>query len=178
MLAAFLAGARAAQPKFTDTLRPEDLAATGLAEATPAQLARLDALVDEYKRGLRLPVRRPAADPVAEAAPARPPVEHSSVPPKSGGLLAKAKGILKPAPTAKVEDIVADSSIVGTFGGWRPQQIFTLANGQRWRVSSNESYYTPAVENPRVQVVPAAIAGYWLRFPDLGTQVRVNFVGE
>lgn len=167
-------GASADGGKFIATLPQEEMAATGLNQLTPAQLARLETLVEEYRRGLRLPVSRPSARPEL---PSSGPVPAATAPTReTPGLFARAKERLKPTSPGR-EDIVAESSIVGAFGGWKPKQVFTLANGQRWQVAANEGYYTPEVENPRVQVVPAALAGYWLRFPDLGTQVRVNFLG-
>src|SRR5476649_654950 len=57
--------ARADEGKFTSTISPEDLAAIGLAGLTPAQLARLNALVEDYKSGALATARRAADDALA-----------------------------------------------------------------------------------------------------------------
>jgi hypothetical protein len=84
---------------------------------------------------------------------------------------------LKAAATPNDEPAPIESTIPGKFRGWAPRQIFTLANGDRFQVANNDSYYTPTIENPKVLILPAPLAGFWLRFPDLGTQVRVNLLG-
>ncbi len=50
-----------AQDKFSQTVRPEDFAAAGLAKLTPEERARLDVLIDAFKRGTTVP-----ADDMAE----------------------------------------------------------------------------------------------------------------
>jgi len=200
--AAVLAGARADEEKFTSSVSPEDLAAAGLAGLTPAQSARLNALVEAYKSGALAAARRAANEALAakqaaeaqaaraeakadaaraealkaDAARAQAAQAESARPAPAAGFLTKAKDLFKPGPAA--EAAVVESSIPGKFRGWDPHQVFTLANGQRYQVADNVSYYSPAVENPRVQVLPATLAGYWLRFPDTGAQVRVNLIGD
>ena len=95
---------------------------------------------------------------------------------RTPSFLVTAKGLLHSE--AKAEVVEVESSIPGRFRGWGPHAIFTLANGQRWQVANNESYYTPAIENPKIQIVPAAIAGCWRRIPAFDTQVRVDFLSE
>ena len=202
VLACWLRAAPAEGENFTATLSPADLAALGLAGLTPAQRARLNALVEDYKRGTVTSARRAAADALAaqqaaEAQTARAEkkaeaarldaakaearrVEATKV--ETGkstdgsSILTKARGLLKPAEA--VETVMIESSIPGTFRGWESRQIFTLANGRRVQVENNQRYYSPAVDNPKVVIVPAAIAGYWMRFPTLGAEVRVNLVSE
>lgn len=178
---------RSAEEKFTATLPPEELAAMGLTGLTPAQLARLDTLVEAYKSGALTSARRVANEALAaklaaevKAARAEAKMEAATAeaakPASSSGLIGKAKNLLKSSPKAEVEAV--ESSVPGKFHGWEPRQIFTLANGQRWQVANRDSYYSPVVENPRVQIVPAAFAGHWLRFPELNVEVRVNFLGD
>ena len=222
LMLAVLRFAGAAEENFTSSVSPDDLTATGLAGLTPAQLARLNALVDAYKSGALANARRAAVEALAakqaaEAQAARAEMkaevvrqdaaraetarietakaeavkadaaraeaakaeaakaEKARAMPAPGAPLPK-KGLLKP--TTQAETLAVESSIPGKFRGWEPRQVFTLANGQRWQVANTESYYTPVIENPKVQIVPAAIAGYWLRFPDLGTQVRATLLGD
>ncbi len=49
------------QEKFSQTVRPEDFAAAGLAKLTPEERARLDVLIDAFKRGATV-----SADDMAE----------------------------------------------------------------------------------------------------------------
>jgi hypothetical protein len=168
-------GAVAAEGKFTSTLSPADLEAAGLQALTPEQLARLNALVENYKNGAVAaatpPVQTPSpARPVSPAARSAKSSQAKPVP--SGGLITQMKGWMKRS--AEEPPPVVESTIPGKFRGWDPRQVFLLANGEQWRVANNENYYTPAVENPRVFIVPANTGGYWMQFPDLKIQVRVQ----
>ena len=195
--AALCHGVRAEEEKFTKSVPADEMVASGLASLTPAQLARVDALVEAYKSGALAAARRAtdealAAKREAEALAARREAEANTArleaarateaakpvatTTPSDGVVAKAKRLLKPTPH-EAEPAV-ESTIPGKFSGWEPRQIFVLANGQQVQIANRESYYSPVIENPRVQVVPAAMAGYWLRFPDLGTQVRVNVLSD
>jgi len=199
-LSSLLPSVHAAEEKFTSSVSAEDLAAAGLNGLTPAQVARLNVLVEEYKSGTITRAKQAADDAVAarkvaEAQAARAEqkaeaarrdaakvearrVEAAKVetqkPTASPGWLTQAKERLKPvSETAGIE-----STISGKFRGWEPRQVFTLANGQRWQVANNESFYAPVTENLKVVIVPAAVTGYWMRFPTLGTEVRVILLGE
>src|SRR3954467_2119016 len=192
----------AEEAKFTSSLSKGDLAAAGISELTPAQRARLNALVEDYKSGAITSARRATDDALAakkaaeaKAALAEKKAEAARIEAAAAeakrleakrietakvaggqGLLAKTRAALQPAKAADVAAI--ESSIPGKFRGWESRQVFTLANGQRWQIANSESYYSPVTENPKVVIVPAALAGYWMRFPTLGREVRVNFLGE
>jgi len=203
VFAALFGAARAQDGKFSSSLSPEELAAAGIAGLTPAQYARLNSLVDAYKSGALVSARRAAdealaAKQAAEAQAARAEAvaataraeaakaesaRAAAVKPEPAshapheGMLARARSLLKSSgKSAEAEKI--ESTLPGKFRGWESRQVFTLANGQRYRVADNQSYYCPAIENPRVQVLPGTFAGFWLRFPDLGTEVRVEFIGD
>lgn len=197
-LAACLAGSwaitvtAAAEGKFTSTLSDADKAAAGIATLSPDQLARLDALVEAYRQGAPRPTGSPpppapppAATADAATAPAAPPppprqvspaarTAHSGEPKpaRSGGLIAQMKDWVKRS--ADEPPPIVESTIAGKFRGWQGREVFTLANGERWRVANNENYYSPAVQNPRVFIFPATTGGYWMQFPDLKIQVRVQ----
>jgi hypothetical protein len=170
VFSALACGVRADEEKFSATLSPADLAAAGLAGITPAQLARLDELVERYKTGAPTAAPR-AAEPKPEAA-AVPPVRPG--PAAGGSATASVPASVPPKPGARAGVVPIESSIAGSFRGWAPRQVFVLANGQRWQVANNESYYSPVIENPKVEIVPAAFSGYWMRFPGLDVQVRVK----
>ena len=179
---------RAAEPDFSRSVTPADYEEAGLSTLTPKQLTRLNALVDAYKSGALAAAQRATADALAaklaaedrsarsEAKAEAVKNEAAKAKQEKAGFLARAKVILMPG--AQVEVAVIESTIPGKFQGWQGREIFTLANGQRWQIATGGEYYSRAVQNPKVQILPAAIAGYWLRFPDLDTQVRVNLVGE
>ena len=176
LMLAGLGSAWAAEKSFTSSLSPDELAAAGLSSLTPEQRTRLNALVESYKNGAA-PAVAPASPPSASAArpvspAARSPKPREAKPAASGGVIAQMKGWMKRS--AAEPPPVVESTIAGKFRGWDSRQVFTLANGERWRVANAETYYTPAVENPRVFIVPATTGGYWMRFPDLKIQVRVQ----
>jgi hypothetical protein len=166
-----LAQLGAAEKNFTATLTPDELAAAGLGSLTPEQVARLNALVENYKNGAVA-----AAAPASPARPVSPAARAAKAsapkPAPSGGLVAQIKGWAKRS--ADEPPPVVESTIAGKFRGWEPKQVFVLANGEHWRLANSESYYTPAIENPRVFIVPASTGGYWMQFPDLKIQVRVQ----
>jgi hypothetical protein len=142
------------------------------AEAKRAEVARVEAAKLEAAKAAaaRAEAARIEAEKTAAAK-----AEAASKSAGAASLLAKAKGMLK---SSKPEVEAIESTIPGKFGGWESGQILTLANGQRWKVDRGQSYYTPAVQNPKVVIVPAAFAGFWMRFPELGAEVRVLLVAE
>lgn len=186
-----------AESNFTSVVSPEDYSAAGLNQLTPDQIARLNALVERYKSGELAAAQQAAEEAVAakqaaelvaqraeekardaETAAAKAELERANAPAANPGknFLAKAKGFFK-ASDDKAEAVV-ESTIPGPFQGWSPKQVFVLANGTRWQVANADYYYTPRMQNPRVLVLPAALTGYWLRFPELKTQVRVKFLSD
>jgi len=172
---------RADDVKFTSTLSATDLAATGVGDLSPAQRARLDELAEAYKNGAL--AAAPAsvmptapASPVALAAGAPQSSVPPVAPPPAKSFLARLK--IPHRAGAAPKHAPMESTVPGRFRGWSAGQIFVLANGQRWQVANGDSYYSPVVENPRVQVLPSAFGGHWLRFPDLDLQVRVSPLGD
>ena len=203
MLAALVGPARADEGKFSNSLSPEELAAAGIAGLSPAQYARLNALVEAYKNGALATARHAAAEALAakqaaevqaarseavaavaradaakaEAARAAAVKTEAAKTSTASSILDRARSLLKTS-SGKAEVPAIESSIPGKFRGWEPRQIFTLANGQRYQVAESQGYYCPGVDTPRVQVVPGTFAGFWLRFPDLDAQARVEFLGD
>ena len=169
-----------ADGSFTSSMTPGDFEAAGLRKLNAGQLARLNALVEAYRNGPTPPAVRPEIAAPASPSAEVPPIAATPVPPKSEpaaprpGLLATAKTLIKSTPRDEPPPLT--SAIVGSFQGWKPRQVFTLASGERVQVANNESYYTPAVENPKIELTRASFAGYWLRFPELNVQVRVNLL--
>jgi hypothetical protein len=184
-----------AQERFSQAVRREDFSAAGLAKLTPEELARLDALVGDYKSGALLAARSEAeraeqarvaaeakanraaaeaqaAKAAAEARVAKAEASTVAEPKKSeGGLLAKAKALL-PAGTP-VEYAAIESRIAGDFTGWEGKAVFTLENGQRWQMANAGNYYTPAVKRPAVKIAPAAMGGFWMTIEGVSQRVKV-----
>jgi hypothetical protein len=186
ILLAPLARLHAAEDTFLRVVQPADFEAAGLSTLKPEQLARLSQLVESYKSGALVAAQRATDDALAakksaeaqvllsEAKVAEAHIEVAKLKQEKVGFLTAAKNKLMPG--AKVEIATVDTTISGEFRGWQGRQIFTLANGQRWQVATGGDYYSRLIMNPKVQILPASVAGYWLRFPDLDTQVRVNLV--
>jgi hypothetical protein len=168
-----------AEENFSKAVRAEDFSAAGLAKLSPDELARLDALVRDFKSGALLAAKREAAaaDPsalrsdAARTAPVDAPKEKKN----EGGLLAKAKVLL--APGTDVEYAAIESRIAGDFTGWDGKAIFTLENGQRWQLANAGRYYTPALSSPKVKIVPASMGGFWMTIEGVNQRVKVVPLG-
>ncbi len=188
----------AAEEKFSTAVRAEDFSAAGLGKLTPDELARLDALVRDYKSGALVAAKREAeaaerARVAAEAkaekaeaakveaeakarAMAAASNEIGSGAKKSDlSLLSKAKVLLTPG--TEVEYSETDSRIAGNFTGWEGKAILTLENGQRWLIVNGGSYSTPPIPSPKVKITPAALGGFWMQVEGMNQRVRVSPLG-
>jgi hypothetical protein len=171
--------AAAAEENFSRAVRAEDFSAAGLGKLSPAELARLDTLVRDYKSGALIAARREAeaaaqARAAAETRAAQAEAKAESVAKEKKsepGLLAKAKVMLTPG--TKVEYETIETRIAGDFKGWDARTIFTLENGTRWKILNGGSYYTPAVASPKVTVTPASFGSFWLDIDGVNQRVRV-----
>ena len=143
-----LAAGHAAEEAFSRAVRAEDFAAAGLAKLSPGELARLDALVRDFKGGAPA-VRADAA----------------------GGV--KEKKVVRLAAGTEVEYGAVESRIAGDFTGWEGRAVFVLENGQRWQVANGGSYYTPKLASPKVTITPAPLGGFWMAVEGVATRVRV-----
>src|SRR5262245_26514357 len=147
--------ASAAEESFSKAVTPADYSAAGLEKLSPAELARLDALVRDFKSGALEVARREAAaaaaarataearatkaeakahaaESVAKARAAESEAKARAVESEAKksdkGVLAKAKVMLTPG--TQVEYATVESRIVGDFRGWEGRTLFTLENGQ------------------------------------------------
>ncbi len=151
-------GLGAAEDEFSKAVRAEDFAAAGLGKLSAAELARLDALVREFKASS---VSRPSADRANKSAGAK------GAQPDAG------KAAVRVAPGTVVEVGEVESAIAGDFEGWAGRTVFQLENGQRWRVANGGSYYSPKLTRPKVTISPAGLGGYWMAIEGVGTRVKV-----
>lgn len=176
-LAATLA-AVAAEERFSQTVRPEEFSAAGLAKLSPAELERLDTLVRAYRsQAVAVPTSAASAPPAAapSSGPHSAAVAEPAKKKSESGLLAKAKVILTPG--TQVEYSTVESRIVGDFRGWQPRSTFTLENGQRWQViAGSDSYVGPVMTNPAVKITPGMLGTFWLNVEGVRQRVKVNLI--
>jgi hypothetical protein len=111
---------------------------TGLDTLTPAQLARLNALL----RGETEAAPQAATTPSPLTAAARPAPAANAAP--RVGLV---EGPIR-------------SRLKGTVAGWEPGTVFELENGQRWIVAKGHARLDVPLVAPEVLVV-AGMAGRW-----------------
>jgi hypothetical protein len=146
-----LAGALVAAEPFSRSLAPADFAAAGLGRLTPAELARLDALIAAR-------TAPPAAVPLP-AAPA--PVA--------------ARAARRAAPAAE-EEAPVESRLTGEFRGWEPRTVFALENGERWQETGGTTYAGSPLAAPAVRIRAGALGAYWMRIEGVGREVKVRRV--
>jgi hypothetical protein len=139
LAAAMPAQAQDSSVRLEQRLSREEMHEAGLDTLTPAQLAALNRLLVEK-----------AATP-------------ASVPPASA-----------PAYTAAATDQSTDQShtyiglddkpirsrVKGSVAGWEPGTVFSLENGQQWKVLKGSMKLRAPVQAPEIVVVPG-IAGRW-----------------
>jgi hypothetical protein len=195
-----LAG-RAAEP-FTQSVPPAEFNAAGLGKLTPAELTRLDALVQRYRAGELEAARRTAAAEAeakareqvrvagaeaearataqvqaaqAEATTAKAQTTAQARGAKGGGIAGFFAKVILPAGT-EVEYEKAETEIVGVFAGFTPGTVIVLANGQRWRVVSGSYVTAPMPEVRKVWIEPGVLGSFFLRFEGVGVQPKVSAV--
>jgi hypothetical protein len=78
---------------------------------------------------------------VAPAAPALSPQESFGLP---------ASPMAVRAAPQQIESI--DSTVLGTFEGWRPNTRFKLANGQTWRIADGSEAVLPPSTSQKVKI--------------------------
>ena len=181
---------------FLKTLTPEELAATGLQKLSPAELARLAAVVERYKTG-EVAVVQQRVEEVRQAAEQQVAVVQQEAETKIAAAEAKVKqaetkaaeapaaadkkpGWLKALITldkvAKEPDSndAIETRFAGDFKGWRRGTVFNLANGQRWQADSSEDYVTPPAPAPKVRIYPGMLGTFWMEIEGVRPRVRVK----
>lgn len=117
-------------------------------------------------------VAQAQAEETAKAAKAREVAEKQHGP----SLLERAKVLLKPG--TKIEYTTLQSRLTRDFSGWQKHTVFTLENGQSWRVTSVESYYGPVIPKPAVKIVPGALGSFWLEIEGVDPRPRVELLDK
>jgi hypothetical protein len=139
------AGYVALERRFT----AEQMHATGLDTLTPEQLALLNSLLREGT---------PAA---ATAADAR------------GRLTSEAPEVGAPSSLLGLNDQPIRSRAQGTVTGWEPGTVFTLANGQQWKVLKGEMKLRKPLQSPEVVVAPGLVGRWFLQVDEDLPKARV-----
>lgn len=153
-------------PSFMASLDPAIRAAIGVDGMTPAQLAALEAAVTRYTQGTPAPSRQSSAAAVALAA-------QLTEPPS---LLNRARGMLRP--DTRIEYAREETTLAEPFKGWRSGTIFSLANGQRWRVTGSDYWAREEPAGKAVVIEPGALGSFFLAFEGVRSRPRVELVGE
>jgi hypothetical protein len=65
------------------------------------------------------------------------------------------------------------SSVVGRFEGWAPGTIFTLANGQVWKVTDDTDAVLPIMQDPKVEITRGLMGAYFLQVDGHTNSARV-----
>jgi hypothetical protein len=174
-----LAVAAAAQPGFLQKLPAEKFRAAGLEKLSPTELAQLEALFEEHKRGELQTVQAEAATKIAAAeemvrqAEAKK-AETASDKGKGPGWL-KALITLENTNATPEKAEAFETRLKGRFKGWSGKTMFTLEDGQRWQ-QTNPGEYSPVREedSPRVKIYPGSLGSYWLEVEGHRQRVRVK----
>jgi hypothetical protein len=149
--ALFAVAGLAAADSFIDKLSPEQRHRMGLDQLTPAQLAELDAAVQQFRRdGAVTAAQEAAATAVAEYKKK----EEPSVITRALDLFRRKQE------EEKEQQVRFTATITGKFTGWEGRTVFTLDNGQVWRQQGTDVYATKAQENPAVLLYKAK-SGHW-----------------
>lgn len=122
-------------PSLQSQMSAEQFHAAGLDKLSPAELQSLQQWLANHK------LQPSPAKKKAEA------IEHFG------------QETMKPAPDAPKSINV---HIVGEFNGWQKGDVFTLDNGQRWRVDEGSLVVRPR-SNPQVTIKRGMLGGYYLK---------------
>jgi hypothetical protein len=69
-----------------------------------------------------------------------------------------------------------ESTIAGQFAGWGPSTLFTLANGQVWKVVDGSQAELQPVTNPRVRIVRNLFGTMFLEIEGTNASPKVRRV--
>jgi hypothetical protein len=160
--------------RIEQRLTPEQLRETGLDTLTPSQLTRLNQLLNAP----------PAAAPVTAAIPATsPPIgaQPASSPPAPGASPAMAA--TEPAtelgedkPLFGFNDAPIKSRLKGTVTGWDEGTVFTLENGQQWKVLKGKMKLPKPMTDPEILVVPGLVGRWFLQVHEDYPKARVYLI--
>jgi hypothetical protein len=82
---------------------------------------------------------------------------------------------LEPAKREETPQAV-ESTIAGQFAGWGPSTLFTLANGQVWKVVDGSQAELQPMTNPRVRIVRNLFGTMFLEIEGTNASPKVRRV--
>jgi len=189
--------------EFVSQLSPADFTAAGLQKQTPEELARLKALIEQYKSGELAKAQRAATLArqeaerkivAAETKTREAEIKTQAAETKVRTTEAKEIAGQAAANTTKKQpgwftalitlrhagekperEQPLSSRLVGEFNGWHGRTTFTFEDGTRWQQQNVTDRYdfAPALSAPKVQIKPASLAGFWLEIEGVNLSVRV-----
>lgn len=171
--------AGAAEP-FTRQLSPEEFASAGLDKLSATERARLDALVRAFMSGK--PVAAAGIDSKTATMSATAEDTRAVHPDESAGNSSGKTGKswlrkIRLTPGTAIEYESVESELVGPFSGWREGTVFTLGNGQQWRVVSGRYASPPDARPRRVKISPGTFGSFFLEIEGVRSRPKVTFVG-
>lgn len=135
----------AQQSSIEQRMTPEQFKAAGLDKLSAAELAQLNAWLDQ-QRGTR-------ADkaPEEQAAPER----------RSDAFVG-------------VDDGPIHGRLKGAVDDWAPGTVFELENGQRWRVLKGRMHLKKPLQSPEIVIVPGMLGGWFFQVDENLPKARVE----
>ena len=150
------------------------LGATGAALADDAAILNCRAMTDTAARlacydAIPVGTRSPAAAAASGAGTAAPaPAAAPALPPEQAFGLEQTK---RPEAPKSIE-----STIPGRFAGWGPSSMFTLANGQVWKVVDGSSADLQPMQDAKVRIVRNLFGTMFLEIDGTNNSPKVRRV--
>jgi hypothetical protein len=176
---------------FTAIMTPEDRASSGIDRLTPAELARLKAVVERYKSGEVAVVRKAAEQQVAtvkqeaeqkiavaeakvqRAAIAQPAAEKPGD--KKPGWFSALVTLQKASEDGDKSEVL-EGKLAGKLKSFNGLRTFTLQDGQVWKMVEGGSYHGPELDSPAVRIMPGFMGTFWLQIREAPLRVKVQIV--
>jgi hypothetical protein len=162
---------------FSQGLTPEEFKAAGLDKLSPAELAKLNALVNGQHTVEIAKIREETTVKVRAETTAQVKAEIAAKPAQPESFLHRMKVVLTPGTDISYETI--ETQLVGKYRGFEPGTVLTLANGQKWRVVEG-SYWSPARDEnkPRkVKVSPGTLGSFFIEIEE-GGRAKVKIISN
>ncbi|WP_221032238.1 hypothetical protein [Actomonas aquatica] len=171
--------AQPTSPSFVDSLPAEARATMGLEALTPAQLAVLEAAVQNYVHGRSA---SSLAEKEEELVSTRQQLEEAQAViaeqenASDQSLIQRAKVLLTPG--TKIEYTTVSSRLTEEFRGWNAGTLFRLENGQVWRVVEGK-YWSPREDAGKaVTIKPGMLGSFFLEIEGVRQTPRVELVSR
>ncbi len=173
---------------FSAALSATEFSGAGLGKLTEAELQELNRLVRAHESGELARAREAARLAEAEAervvreakataerhAAAGAAATPTPAPARKESLLERIR--LKPG--TQIDYDTLESELVGEFAGWREGTVFTLTNGQRWRVIQGEYEAPRDATRRRVWIKPGLLGTFFIEFEGIKGRAKVAFAGS